>query len=92
MNKIIIASIVAIAVLAVSTPAYAYLDPGTGSVLLQGLLAGVASALAVLKLYWRRFKSYVLRLIGKNNSSNNNEATESTSIHPITEQAPADKT
>ncbi len=44
--------------LSLSTPAYAYLDPGTGSVLVQGLLAGAVSALAVLKLYWQRIKRF----------------------------------
>ncbi len=37
-------------------PALAYLDPGTGSMLLQGLLAGIAGALVVVKLYWYRIK------------------------------------
>lgn len=37
--------------------AYAYLDPGTGSMILQLLLGGVAGAIVILKLYWRRFVS-----------------------------------
>jgi len=36
--------------------AYAYLDGGTGSILLQSMLAGVAGFLAVLKLYWQKIK------------------------------------
>ena len=32
----------------------AYLDPGSGSVLLQALAGGLAAAGVVLKLYWRR--------------------------------------
>jgi hypothetical protein len=35
--------------------AWAYLDPGTGSMVLQLLLGGVAGAIVILKLYWRRF-------------------------------------
>jgi hypothetical protein len=35
-------------------PAYAYLDPGTGSMLLQLALGGVAGATVVAKLYLRR--------------------------------------
>jgi hypothetical protein len=38
-------------------PVYGYLDPGTSSIILQGLLAGLAGLLLVLKLYWRRFKA-----------------------------------
>ena len=29
-----------------ASPAHAYLDPGTGSIILQGLLAGIAAAMA----------------------------------------------
>ena len=39
-----------------SSPAYAYLDPGTGSMLLQLLLGGFAGALVIGKLYWHRLK------------------------------------
>ena len=42
--------------------AWAYLDPGTGSMVLQLLLGGVAGAVVILKLYWRRF----VRLFRKN--------------------------
>ncbi len=31
--------------------AYAYLDPGTASMLLQGLIAAIAAGLVVIKLY-----------------------------------------
>jgi hypothetical protein len=33
----------------------AYLDPGSGSLLLQLLLGGAAAAGVTLKLYWRKF-------------------------------------
>ena len=46
-------------------PAYAYLDPGTGSMLLQGLLAGILGALYAIKLYWSRLKEFCLRLFHK---------------------------
>ena len=36
--------------------AYAYLDPGTGSILLQGLIAAVAGVTITGKLYWSRLK------------------------------------
>ncbi len=38
---------------------YAYLDPGTGSILLQGLLAGIAGGLVVLRLYWAKVKEFL---------------------------------
>jgi hypothetical protein len=40
--------------LVTTQPAHAYVDPGTGSLLLQVLLGGVAGLLLVLKLYWKR--------------------------------------
>ena len=35
--------------------AQAYLDPGTGSLLLSTILGGVAGLVIVAKLYWHRF-------------------------------------
>jgi hypothetical protein len=40
-------------------PAWAYLDPGTGSMMLQLLLGGVAGAMVVGKLYWQRLRELV---------------------------------
>ena len=41
-----------------SAAANAYLDPGTGSILVQSLLAGIAGAAAVVGLYWQRLKAF----------------------------------
>lgn len=38
--------------------ARAYLDPGTGSAILQMTLAGLMGALFVLKTYWRSLIAY----------------------------------
>jgi hypothetical protein len=46
------------------SPAHAYLDPTTGSILLQGLLAGVAGATVVLRLYWTKIKTFFRRFAG----------------------------
>jgi len=40
-----------------ATPLFAYLDPGTGSMIVQLLLGGVAGALMIGKLYWQKVKS-----------------------------------
>ncbi len=34
--------------------AFAYIDPGTGSILIQGIIAAVAAIGVTLKLYWHR--------------------------------------
>jgi hypothetical protein len=39
-----------------SSPAYAYLDPGTGSVLVQALVAGLAVASAAVAAFWTRIR------------------------------------
>lgn len=45
---------VVVALLVLERPAAAYLDPGTGSMLLQALLGGVAAVGVIAKLYWHR--------------------------------------
>ena len=37
-----------------AAPAYAYLDPGTGSLLIQGIIASIAAAAAAARIYWHR--------------------------------------
>ena len=41
-------------------PAYAYLDPGTGSMVLQGIIAAVAAGLTTAGIYWSRIKNFIL--------------------------------
>ena len=41
-----------------ASPAYAYLDPGTGSMILQVLLGGVAGLALAGKLYWHKLLSF----------------------------------
>ena len=41
-----------------------YLDPGTGSILLQGLIAAVAAVVTWASLFWQRTKSVLRNLTG----------------------------
>ena len=41
----------------ISAPAFAYLDPGTGSILLQGILASIMVILGIIKKYWKKITS-----------------------------------
>ena len=43
--------------LATSGPAHAYIDPGAGSIMLQGIIAALAGVGVVLKLFWSKIKS-----------------------------------
>ena len=38
-------------------PAHAYLDAGTGAMILQVLLGGIAGVWVIARLYWRRFRA-----------------------------------
>lgn len=44
-----------------TAPAYAYLDPGTGSLILQAVIGVIAGALMALRIYWGRIKSLFKR-------------------------------
>ncbi len=70
--------VIAVALGLIVTPsAFAYIDPGTGSILLQGLIAGIAGGAAVLRVYWFRIKSLFTRSpppsAQKTTSSSNNQ-------------------
>lgn len=45
--------------------AHAYIDPGSGSYIIQIILAGVFGSLFALKLYWKKVSSFVGRLFSK---------------------------
>lgn len=49
--------------------AYSYLDPGTGSFILQTLIAALFGALFVVKSYWQRIKSWFCRHNPEDNKS-----------------------
>jgi len=53
--------------------AFAYLDPGTGSALIQGLIAAIAAIGLTLKVYWHR----VLGFFGMRR---NNDAEEKKTV------------
>ena len=49
--------------------AFAYLDPGTGSIILQAILGFIAAALAYFSFYWNKVKSFLTKLFRKNKKS-----------------------
>lgn len=46
--------------------AHAYVDPATGSYIIQVIIAALLGVALTLKIYWRSFKSFVTRLFGGN--------------------------
>ena len=52
-----------------SANAYAYLDHGTGSMILQALLGVLAAVGAYITLYWRIFKNFINKIFQKKKDS-----------------------
>ncbi len=50
-------------------PAHAYLDPGTGSIILQGLIAGFLVISAAASVFWQRIKSIASSLFSSSEST-----------------------
>jgi hypothetical protein len=48
---------ITILLLLLFTDAVAYLDPGTGSMLLQVILGGIAAVGVAIKLYWHKLRA-----------------------------------
>lgn len=53
--------------------AYAYLDPGTGSYILQILIAAFFASLYAIKRYWHQIKSYLSGLFMRSKPEQHNE-------------------
>jgi hypothetical protein len=47
-----------VATVAVSSDAYAYLDPGTGSMILQAVVAGALGSAFAIKMFWQRIVGF----------------------------------
>ena len=62
-----------IAIFLIVTNAYAYLDPGTGSFILQAIIGFLAALSAGFLYYWTKVKNFFLKFFKKNN---NNEKTD----------------
>jgi hypothetical protein len=47
--------------------AYAYLDPGTGSYILQLIIAGLLGGLFALKMFWSKVKNFFVNVFSRGN-------------------------
>jgi hypothetical protein len=68
--------VLAVAIVLVSRPAFAYLDPGTGSYILQMVLAAVLGGLVALGVFWRRVAFFLRKLFGGREPSNGGDRTK----------------
>jgi len=48
-----------------NSPAYAYLDPGSGSYACQLLLAGLLAVMYLVRLYWRKIRAFILGFLSR---------------------------
>lgn len=55
--------------LILSREAYAYLDPGTGSYLMQMVLAVILGALFAIRIFWQKVTDSIKRLAGSAKNS-----------------------
>jgi hypothetical protein len=55
--------IVAILIVLWADNSFAYLDPGTGSYVLQIVIAGIVSALFTIKMFWRKVVGFLSNLL-----------------------------
>jgi len=47
---------------------YAYLDPGTGSIILQAILGAIAATTSYCVFYWNKVKNFFKKIFKKNKS------------------------
>ncbi len=52
---------------------YAYLDPGTGSIILQAILGFIAATVASISIYWTKFKIILKKIFSKKRNQKNLE-------------------
>ena len=53
--------------------AFAYLDPGTGSIILQSLIAGIIGTMAFSRMYWTQLKDLLRRTFGNRDNDTKNQ-------------------
>lgn len=67
MKKILITSF--IITIFFSNKAFAYLDPGTGSIILQSILGAIAAGASVGTIYWQKIKNFFNKKFKKKNKN-----------------------
>ena len=74
MNKTMHVVVVFCTLGLITEPAFAYLDPGTGGMLLQIALGGVAGLAVAGKLFWHQLKTFFR--FGKSDNTETETETE----------------
>ncbi len=72
MKKTTLPTIFGVALLVIPGQAFAYLDAGTGSMIIQGIIGAVVACIYIIKMYWHR----LLTRLGFRKKSDDEPATE----------------
>ena len=56
-----------------SSSAFAYIDPGSGSIILQAILCFIAAAITGLSFYWNKVKIFISEIFKKNKNKKPNQ-------------------
>ena len=62
----VLAPVAVVCLLILPRDAHAYLDPGTGSYVLQMIIAGLLGAAFAIKMSWFRIKRFISGLFSRN--------------------------
>ena len=76
MRRLTFSAVIVVASLSLSFPAQAYLDLGTGSMMVQLLIGAATGVLVAGKLYWGKIKDVFVRLSGKTPNIDSNQRPE----------------
>ena len=74
-----------LALLVLVREAHAYLDPGTGSYILQILIAGLFGTLFMLKVFWGRIVGFFSKSSSKSEATVQEPGQDTTSLVPTSE-------
>jgi len=62
--------IATVLIISASAPAYGYIDPGTGSLIIQGVIGAIAAIGVTLKIYWHKVRVFFSASSTKVDASN----------------------
>jgi len=65
MKAFMVIQLVAFLPYVLVSPAQAYIDPATGSMVIQAVIAAVAAVSVSIGIFWRRLKSFFGRVFGR---------------------------
>jgi len=67
MKKTLLTSLIFIILF--NNKAFAYLDPGTGSIILQSILGAIAAGASYCAIYWQKIKNFFNKRFKKKNKN-----------------------